>query len=98
MIDDTRAARPRLSIGGGRAAMTTLSPGATTTPRPRLHSVPTTIPAPTERRPVPTGDRGLASVLDPVRAHFDLTDDKADELAAFTRMLLAGAPRGMARG
>ena len=78
--------------------MTTGTPAPATTARPAPRSMTTTTPAPTERRPVPTGDRGLASVLDPVRAHFDLTDDKADELAAFTRMLLAGAPRGMARG
>lgn len=103
MNDTTRAARPRLSIGRG---------GAGTSPKPCNEVRPAqTMPrteryAQAERQPAPKapvtasgGDRGLANVLDPVRAHFDLTDDKAAELAAFTRMLLSGGtPRGFARG
>ena len=81
MTESTRASRPRLSLG----VRATTNDAATTPPRPTLRVVPP--------QPAPARDAnracGMDRILDPVRSHFDLSDDKADELAAFARMLLS---------
>jgi hypothetical protein len=86
MSETERASRPRLSLGTRATTTAAFEPQKQTRPQLRIVQ-----PDPEDRTEKRSTQSSIDSMLAPIRSHFDLADDKVDELAAFARMLLSGS-------